>query len=151
MTSIIEDASYHKQVILHCAFCVLMTRFQLTFFSNCITITIITINNIYNYYYHYDCYFITIITINITIITLNTIILLSLLFLLLYTIITVAITIIYHFYYNYYYYYIEICQISNTDFERATQTSSVQMRVRSSLRAYVLSLENLNVIIRAIN
>ena len=27
----------------------------------------------------------------------------------------------------------------------------VQMRVRSSLRAYVLSLENLNVIIRAIN
>ena len=35
MTSIIEDAeaSYHKPVILHCAFCVLMTRFQLTFFQ----------------------------------------------------------------------------------------------------------------------
>ena len=35
MTSIIEDAeaSYHKPVILHCAFCVLMTRFQLFFFS----------------------------------------------------------------------------------------------------------------------
>ena len=46
MTLIIEDAeaSYHKPVILHCAFCVLMTRFQLTFFSNCITITIIIIN-----------------------------------------------------------------------------------------------------------
>ena len=41
MTSIIEEAeaSYHKPVILHCAFCVIMTRF----FSNCITITIINI------------------------------------------------------------------------------------------------------------
>ena len=48
MTSIIEDAEarYHKPVILHCAFCVLMTRFQLTFFSNCITNTIITLINI---------------------------------------------------------------------------------------------------------
>ena len=35
--------NFHKSVILHCAFCVLMTRFQLTFFSNCITITIIII------------------------------------------------------------------------------------------------------------
>ena len=45
MTSIIEDAeaSNHKPVILHYAFCVMMTRFQLTFFSNCITITIINI------------------------------------------------------------------------------------------------------------
>ena len=46
MTLIIEDAeaSYHKPVILHCALlCVIMTRFQLTFFSNCITITIIII------------------------------------------------------------------------------------------------------------
>ena len=45
MTSIIEDteANYHKPVILHCAFCVLMTRFQLTVFLNCITITIIII------------------------------------------------------------------------------------------------------------
>ena len=33
MTSTIEDAeaSYHKPVILHCAFCVIMTRFQLPF------------------------------------------------------------------------------------------------------------------------
>ena len=45
MTSILEyaEASYHKPVILHCALCVLMTRFQLTFFSICITITIIII------------------------------------------------------------------------------------------------------------
>ena len=45
MTSIIEDAeaSYHKPVILHCAFCVIMIRFQLTFFSDCITIAIIII------------------------------------------------------------------------------------------------------------
>ena len=42
MTSIIEvaEASYHKPVILHC---VIMTRFQLFFFANCITITIIVI------------------------------------------------------------------------------------------------------------
>ena len=49
MMSIIEDAeaSYHKPVILHCAFCVIMTCFQLIFFSNSITITIIiTIINI---------------------------------------------------------------------------------------------------------
>ena len=46
MTSIIEDTedSYYKPVILHCAFCVIMTRFQLTFSSNCITISIIIIN-----------------------------------------------------------------------------------------------------------
>ena len=78
MTSIIEDteASYHKPFILHCAFCVLMARFQLTFFSNCITIIIIiTIINV-----------IIIITI-ITLITIMTII-----------------TIIYS-YYSYYYYY----------------------------------------------
>ena len=64
MTSIIEDAeaSYHKPVILHCAFCVIMTRFQLTFFSHCITITIIIIITIIN------------IIIIITIITLITII-----------------------------------------------------------------------------
>ena len=44
----IEDteASYHKPVILHCALCVLLSRFQVTFFSNCITIIIITIINI---------------------------------------------------------------------------------------------------------
>ena len=43
ITSLLEDAedSYHKPVILHCAFCVLITRFQLTFFSNFIIITII--------------------------------------------------------------------------------------------------------------
>ena len=66
MTSTIEDAeaSYHKPVILHCAFCVIMTRFQLTLFSNCITITItiITLITIIN------------IVIIITIITLITII-----------------------------------------------------------------------------
>ena len=45
MASIVEDAeaSYHKSAILHCALCVLITRFQVTFFSNCITITIIII------------------------------------------------------------------------------------------------------------
>ena len=50
MTSIIEDAeaSYHNPVILHCALCVIMTRSQLTFFSNCITITIITLITIIN-------------------------------------------------------------------------------------------------------
>ena len=48
MTSIIEDAeaSYDKPIILLCAFCVIMTQFQLTFFSNCITITIIIITHI---------------------------------------------------------------------------------------------------------
>ena len=44
MTSIIAVASYHKPVILHCAFWVIMTRFQITFSSsNCITIAIIII------------------------------------------------------------------------------------------------------------
>ena len=57
-----RETSYHKSIILHCAFCVLITRFQLTFFSNCITITIIIIITIIN------------IIIIITIITLITII-----------------------------------------------------------------------------
>ena len=78
MTLILEDAedSYHKPVILHCALCVLLTRFQLFLFSNCITITIITLITIIN------------IIIIITIITVINII----------TIIT-HITIIYTYYY----------------------------------------------------
>ena len=81
MTSNIEDAeaSYHKPLILHCVFCVIMTRFQLTFF----------LKLFYNYYYYYYSYYynyyyysyynyitiiITLITLIITIITIIVII-----------------------------------------------------------------------------
>ena len=57
------ETRYHKPVILHCAFCVIMTRFQLTFLANCITMIIITLINI--------IIIITILTLNNIIITIT--------------------------------------------------------------------------------
>ena len=48
MTLILEDAEarYHKPVIFHCALCVLIIRFQLTFFSNFITIVVVVYSGV---------------------------------------------------------------------------------------------------------